>query len=407
METVVDSRLQRFFVVLCLGSAAFLSMVHVSMLSPLLKAISQEFGVPIATSGQLATVESAASGITALLIAPYLDSFSKKTLLKAQCLVTGIGMVMSMVSPNFWILAVGRIVVGIGSAVIVATCLALCGEIFDSADRRNWALGIVTSAVTLGAVLGLPITTLIEGAFGWRVAIIHHAPVIILILATLKFVPMVERSLKSQKPDGWIKSYREILTQRAVISVLLSLLILYVSWYGSMLYFSAFAKSEFHLSDKNLSSIFLLAGLCQVFANNFTPVVIKKIEPRSVIQIASFVLLLNLLLVSFHGSNTWLLYPFFAINNFTATVIYLAASIMLMGIDEERRGAIMTLSSATFGMGSAAGSAFFGFLLATTGEFRYGYLGSAMLVLLLFPALALSKKNFFKSGPSFAENVSE
>jgi DHA1 family inner membrane transport protein len=145
---------------------AFTTAVNVTLLSPLLTRIAAEFRVSDPTAGQLATLTAGASGLTALLVAPWTDRYSRAVWLRAECSVLTIGSVLSALAPSFGWLFVGRIIAGIGGAVIGANCLAAVSDLYAERHARNRALGLISTAFTLGAVVGLPILTLVASRTG-------------------------------------------------------------------------------------------------------------------------------------------------------------------------------------------------------------------------------------------------
>ena len=71
MSTTTRSRLY----VLTLAAGCFTSGVNVGVLSPLIKLIGRDLGVSDAAVGQGAALHALIAGITALVVAPWVDRF--------------------------------------------------------------------------------------------------------------------------------------------------------------------------------------------------------------------------------------------------------------------------------------------------------------------------------------------
>src|SRR5215210_5365718 len=108
--------------ILALG--AFTTALNVTLLSPLLTSIASDLGVGAPTAGQLATLTAGSSGVMALVVAPWMDRFSRATWIRLECGLLTAGSILSATAPSFGWLFVGRALAGIGGAVIGASCLA-------------------------------------------------------------------------------------------------------------------------------------------------------------------------------------------------------------------------------------------------------------------------------------------
>src|SRR5688572_2883218 len=157
-STHLASASQRaLLIVLAVGG--FTSALNVTLLSPLLVDIARTFDVSEAAAGQLATLTAASSGLMAITVAPWMDRYPRRFWLRLECALLTVGTLISALAPGFAWMFLGRVIAGIGGAVIGASCLAACGDLFPDKGDRNRAIGLINSAFTLGAVVGLPIVT--------------------------------------------------------------------------------------------------------------------------------------------------------------------------------------------------------------------------------------------------------
>ncbi len=105
----------RWPIVAVLAVGSFTTALNVTMLSPLLPAIGADFEVSAAATGQLATVTAASSGATALLAAPWMDRWSRRSWLRFEAALLLLGTFLSALAPGFgWLLA-ARVIAGIGA----------------------------------------------------------------------------------------------------------------------------------------------------------------------------------------------------------------------------------------------------------------------------------------------------
>src|SRR5688572_8780869 len=116
-------------VVLCLGAAV--TLLNMAVLSPLLRAIGQEFGTSDATTGQLATLGSLVGVISSLAATPWMDRWSRRAWFRLEGSLVLVAILVSALAPSFGWLMVGRMLASCGSAVIMANCMTGARELFQ------------------------------------------------------------------------------------------------------------------------------------------------------------------------------------------------------------------------------------------------------------------------------------
>ena len=95
------------------------------------------------------------------------------------------------VAPTFPVLIASRTLQGIGAAMFMATILATAVSAFPSGQRGR-VLGLVSSIVAAGTLLGPPLGGLLTDAFGWRSIFLINLPIGLLgAVGTFVFVPAV------------------------------------------------------------------------------------------------------------------------------------------------------------------------------------------------------------------------
>jgi len=359
---------------------AFTTAVNVTLLSPLLTRIAAEFGVSDPTAGQLATLTAGSSGLAALLVAPWTDRYSRVAWLRVECSLLAIGSVLSALSPGFGWLFVGRIVAGIGGAVIGANCLAAVSDLYAERDARNRALGLINTAFTLGAVFGLPALTLVASAAGWRWAILAPAPLAAIVLIGTRWFP--DAALPAN-PSGsaisrdrqsawraWAASYRGVLQSGETLWLLGAMVSLTLVWFGWLIYFGAYAETVHAVTGGALSLIFLTGGLGEIAGNNVAPLLLRMQSARTVVGWTGGVLAINLMLVGVAYASGWSLIPFVVIISATSAILFLCINILLLDSLPAARGTVMSLQSAGLELGGSLGVAVTGLLLALLNDYE-------------------------------------
>lgn len=368
-----------------LAVGAFTTSLNIMMISPLLKPISDDLGVSNAAAGQLATLMAGFAGLTALLVAPWLDRFSRRAWLQCESLLLGAGTVLSVLAPSFAWLFVGRALAGVGGAVIFAVCLAAVGDLFPQPSQRNQVIGVVGTAATLGAIVGLPVVAQLAAMSGWRWAMAAILPFAAILAVGASGLPRATTPRVGSMWHGWASGYQRVLANRETVSLLGVMVALCVAWFGWLIYFGAYAQTVFGLGAAALSLLFLVGGGAEVIANNVTPVLLRLHSPRTVVLGATVVLATNLLGVGIIYAQPWALIPFIAIASLSSVVVFTATSILLLDSQPAARGAVMALQSAGIEFGAAIGAASVGAGLAVLADYEavYRLLGFALPVLVV------------------------
>ena len=151
------------FLFLCL----FSSQAGMLVLSPILPDIAREFGISIATVGQLRSISGATGGLTAVLLAVTLRRPGLRDLLSAGAAFVALGSVLSA-APTFEVLAAAQGALGIGIGLLVATGIAAAGE---------WPAPAQRAQVVAWAIVGMPAAWIARmpivgavAAIDWRAA---------------------------------------------------------------------------------------------------------------------------------------------------------------------------------------------------------------------------------------------
>jgi MFS family permease len=97
------------------------------------------------------------------------DRYGARKLLSIAALIAGIGMILFSITSNYWMAALGRCLMGGGSAFGFVGLVYICSHWFPE-GKRGTLMGLGSSIGILGAVMGMgPLSQFIQ-AFGWRIA---------------------------------------------------------------------------------------------------------------------------------------------------------------------------------------------------------------------------------------------
>ncbi|WP_407270873.1 MFS transporter [Radiobacillus sp. PE A8.2] len=117
------------------------------------------------------------------------DRYGKKRIHNIGYLVFGIGIVLAAFSFSLVFLLAARFVQGMGAAMLQATNMAIITESYPE-EKRGKALGIIGTAVGVGALLGPSVGGLLINWFSWQVLFWIQLPLLIAAaLMATRFIP--------------------------------------------------------------------------------------------------------------------------------------------------------------------------------------------------------------------------
>lgn len=373
-----------------LTAGAFATALNVTLLSPLLVQIAADVGVSVAAAGQLATVAAACAGAMAVAVAPLLDRYPRRFWLRLQCTILVLGTLLAALAPSFGWLFAGRALAGVGGAVIGATCLAACGDLFADRADRNRAIAFVTCGFTLGAVFGLPLITLAAELSDWRWAIALPVPFALLVIAGASKLPDAVATPTGSVWEAWRDGYRRVFGSPPTLWLLAAEIAFMVAWFSWIIYFGALAETAFAVGAGMLSALFLAGGVAELVGNNLAPILLRRRSARDIGSVSAVVAGVNLLLIGVAYVGQGSLFAFMAVGSLVGAVLFIVLNVALLDSLPEGQGAVMSLQSASLEIGGALGVAATGAALAVLGDLVvvYRLLGLTMplVIVLLFLA---------------------
>jgi predicted MFS family arabinose efflux permease len=374
---------------LALGS--FTWAMSFCRLIPLLKPIAAEFGKSDAAVGQLATLYSIATGITALIIAPVMDRFGRRSLLKFGAVVLLIGIAGTALAPGFVWLFPAHLVAGIGAAFIMPVLFASAGDLFADQRQRHQAVGLVIGATGLAPLIGIPVLTQIADASGWRWASAALLVLVAVMMLSSFWFPLTPGKEMAFTVRDYARHYRDVLGNCETNWLLTGHMVRGIAWYSGLIYVAAFAITEYGMDANRLSLLFITLGGTYVVATNVVPFTTRFIAPRRLYAVSLLVLFANFLSVGMVGGE-WSLFVFVVVLSIAGAGVGVGESVLLLDSFPSARGGVMSLRSAGTEFGAAIGAALLGLLLILFGDYATVYRALGVLFPITLITLYMSTR---------------
>jgi predicted MFS family arabinose efflux permease len=372
---MMESNRRAWLSVAIMTLGAFVVVVNTTLLSPLLRPIAADFEITESEAGRLGTVASIVGAIAAILFAPLMDRVSLRSWFFWQTLIL-IGVTLgSALAPTFAWLMLAR--AGSGTSMILSKSIASSAELFSDDRRRNRAIGILVSAATAGVLAGLPVVALVEDAAGWRWATASLLVPLAILISGHRILPATVPH--SSSPQLRLTDrYRQVLGHRRARVLLFASSILGCTYFGWLTYLGAYVEVDFGGGARDLSLIFVVAGIGELIGNNFVPNALRRWSAPNVYAVCG---------VGYAGAlaaggigTQWMVTAFITSTFISVTSAgqYIAVNILLLDAIPTARGTAISLAAAAMAVGGAIGVAVAGFALDAAGDY-----GSAFRVLAL------------------------
>ncbi|WP_412074967.1 MFS transporter [Streptomyces xanthophaeus] len=118
------------------------------------------------------------------------DRFGRKRLFLIGFVLFGVASVVAATATSPAVLIAGRVLLGIGGAMVMPSTLSLIRNIFTDPHERTLAIGIWAAVAGAGAAIGPLVGGLLVERYGWSAAFWVNVPVVVVtVLAGIRLLP--------------------------------------------------------------------------------------------------------------------------------------------------------------------------------------------------------------------------
>jgi len=254
------------FVIAILAFLQFTLILDFMIISPLGAIVMPALQITPRQFGWAVSSYAFSAAVSGLLAAGFADRFDRKRLLLFFYGGFILGTTLCALAGSYHSLVLARIVTGLFGGVIGSVVLAIATDLFPL-EMRGRVMGFIQTAFAASQVLGLPAGIYFATRWNWHfpfIAIIAIAiPACIVIMVAMK--PVALHMALKQKDSPWGHLTRTVFEPRYWLSFAATAL-LATGGYMLMPFGSAFIVHNVGLSLTDLPTIYLVTGLCAVFA---------------------------------------------------------------------------------------------------------------------------------------------
>ena len=360
---------------IALLSALAASQAALVVLNPLLPDVARDLHVSVATAGQLRTVSGLAAGAAALATGFLAARVGLRGLMLGALVILAFGSLVSALAPDFAVLAVAQVLVGVGIGVSYSAAIAATAEWSTEANRSR-VLALTLLGPPLAWIVGMPLVGIL-GELDWRVSWLVVPVAMALVAAALLL------RQPATPPASARAGLRSVLAYPGVARWTTGELFAFSGWAGALVYMGALLVESYDLSIA-VTGLALGFGALVYVPGNFLFRRWVDGHSRSLLVGLALAAAVTVAVLGAYRPSVWVSVALFAVLCFIAGGRTLAGSARGLGLAPELRLGVTGVRAAAIQAGYFVGAALGGAALAVGG---YGTLGLAFAALFVGAAV--------------------
>ena len=379
------SKTHPYLILFALWLMVFSASSQVIIIAPLLPRIGEELNVASSLLGWLVTSYAVFLSIFALIIGPISDKFGRRLVLLLGCGSMAVALALHAVADSFGALLIVRAIAGAAGGMLSGAAVSYVGDFFPY-NRRGWANGWVMSGVAFGQIVGIPMGTLLAGAYGFKIAFLMFAATMLFatVLVWL-YVPQPDifRDKERLTLKRAIKNYGELLRRRVVVAASAVYFLMFFAIGLYLIYLPIWLETTLRVSGIEIATLFLVGGITNLIFGPIAGRVSDTVGRKPLIIISCIGFGIVMVLTTFLVTNmTWASVLFGFAMLMVALRISPLQCLLTALVTENRRGALLSLTVALGQIGIGIGGALAGLVYTDFGYLSNTLAGAVALLLM-------------------------
>ena len=369
-----------------LAIAAFVSGANLRLFDALLPTIAEDFSVAPTVASVVITAFTLAYGLFQIVHGPLGDRVGRLRTVAIAMAIACLGSLGSAIAPTLPQLTLLRFITGIGAAGIIPVSIAWIAD-HTPYDRRQATLGRFIGFILMGQILGPALGGALAEWFTWRDVFFVFTAVFLMVSIVLFRVDYTSRKASSAghvaqaQQSNILQTYLEILRNPWVRTVLLTVAVEGILFYGTFAYTGAWLKEKFDLSYLLIGAILAGFGLGGVVYSLLVKWLLIRLHETGFATIGASILMLFYLALPL--TPTWYaIGPLCVVGGFGFYMLHNTLQTKATEMWPAARGTAISAFAFSLFCGQALGVALFGRVIAALGyDWTFVATGVALLLL--------------------------
>lgn len=272
-----------------LATAAFVIVTTEFLMVGLLPALARDLSITIATAGQLVTLFAIVVMFFGPPLTAWLAHVERKRLFMAILALFAASNAVAALAPNFWVLAVARIIPALALPVFWGTASETAAQL-AGVERSGKAVSTVYLGISAAMLLGIPLGTVAGDALGWRGAFWMLAIMSLLIAVLLHgFMP----AMVAGQRVGLAQQARILRDPAFVANVLLSVAV-FTAMFTGYTYLAELLEKVAHVPSVHVGWWLMGFGAVGLLGNRLGGIWVDR-KPLATTALFSVVLAIGML----------------------------------------------------------------------------------------------------------------
>lgn len=249
---------------LLLACVQFTHIMDFMVIMPLGPQLMRELNISAAAFGNIISAFAITAGIAGLAMAPFADRFDRKKLLLFCYAGFALGTLACGLSHTPGMLMASRAMCGAFGGISSATLLTIVADVVP-AERRARGMGIIMTAFSVAAALGVPLGLKLAQWWKWEAPFLVIAAVATLVwLVLARTLPPVRGHLNRLDADHR-KDFITLLKDRNAWTGIALMMICVMSHFMVIPYLSPYLVGNVGLAEDHLFLVYLVGGVVTIF----------------------------------------------------------------------------------------------------------------------------------------------
>jgi predicted MFS family arabinose efflux permease len=240
-----------------LSAACFVSVTSENLPVALLPQLAGGLGVAEPAAGLLMTGYAVVVAVTVVPLVALTARWDRRATALVTLAMVVVSNLVLAVAPGYGVAVAARLVAAMGHGVFWSVVAAMATRLLGP-GRGGRATTVVFAGNSLAVLFGLPVSSWLGATLGWRPAVLVVAGVAaltaVVIRATVEPMP-------AQVPDRAPLAVRDVLTDRALVPVHLTTLLVVTAHFAAYTYITAIIARYVRLTGPATSTLLFAYGV--------------------------------------------------------------------------------------------------------------------------------------------------
>ncbi len=383
-----------------LAVVSFLVGTSENIIAGILDRVAEDVGVSIAAAGQLITVFSLAFAFgTPVVMAATAKVGRKKLMLGALGLFI-VGNAIAVLSPNYTVLMVSRMILALGTGVFVVASLTVASKLAP-AGKQGSAIATLVMGFSTSLIVGVPLGRIIAASYDWKLI---FAGIGLLSLLGVVAIAKAIRETEGEAPVPFRLQLALLRSPR--IALALSVTFFWIFGYSIMYtYISPFLLSITGMSERAVSVGLFAFGIASLIGSKLGGFSSDKWGIRRTLLGGMLLHAAVLLLLSVFSHSAAMMFPLLMLWAFAAWSSGPTQQYYLLTLAPGASGIMLSLNSSMLQLAMAGGAGIGGAIVSGVSLWSISWLGAlavAAAAVLAAASFRIGREARWKAGETRA-----